>query len=179
MAAGIFRRCAAFVLDLLLWLLLCFPMRLLLSLLGMAGIGSEAVFFHYTIADLILAAFFALYFIAFEGAFGTTPGKRVCGMRIVSVRTEHLGWLDVVYRETVGRFLNNLLLLGYIFALFDRRHRTFADRLCDTRVVLIRQPVFPQFVSDEGISPPNFAASTEDPASPPENEKMGNSDTVF
>ena len=146
-------------------------MRLLLSLLGMAGIGSEAVFFHYTIADLILAAFFALYFIAFEGAFGTTPGKRVCGMRIVSVRTEHLGWLDVVYRETVGRFLNNLLLLGYIFALFDRRHRTFADRLCDTRVV--------RSARLEEPSPPNFAASTEDPASPPENEKMGNSDTVF
>ena len=157
MAAGIFRRCAAFVLDLLLWLLLCLPMRLLLSLLGMAGIGSEAVFFHYTIADLILAAFFALYFIAFEGAFGTTPGKRVCGMR----------------------FLNNLLLLGYIFALFDRHHRTFADRLCDTRVVLIRQPVFPQIVSDEETSRPNFAESTEEPAGPPEDEKMGNSDTVF
>ena len=99
MAAGIFRRCAAFVLDLLLWLLLCFPMRLLLSLLGMAGIGSEAVFFHYTIADLILAAFFALYFIAFEGAFGTTPGKRVCGMRIVSVRPSTLaGWMWSIAR---------------------------------------------------------------------------------
>ena len=37
--------------------------------------------------------------------------------------------------------LNNLLLIGYLSALLDRKRRTIADRLCDTRVVLIRPPV--------------------------------------
>ena len=139
--AGFGRRCAAFVLDLLLWMLLCLPLRLLLSLLGALGVGSSPVFFHYTGSDLLLTASFALYFIAFSGGCGTTPGKRVLGMRIVSTRTDRLCWADAVYRETVGRFLNNLLLIGYLSALLDRKRRTIADRLCDTRVVLIRPPV--------------------------------------
>ena len=139
--AGFGRRSAAFVLDLLLWLLLSLPLRLLLSLLGAFGVGGNPFFFHYTTADLLLAASFVLYFAGFSGSCGTTPGKRMLGMRIISIRTGRLGWFDAVYRETVGRFLNSLLLVGYLTALFDRKRRTIADRLCDTRVALIRQPV--------------------------------------
>lgn len=136
--AGFWRRLAAFIIDLLIFFLISIPLRLLLSLLGTLGIGNNAVFFHYSAADLLLTAALVLYFTAFEGSCGATPGKRILGMRVVSVRTGRLGWFDAFYRETVGRFLNNLLGVGYLMLLPDREKRTLADRLCDTRVVLNR-----------------------------------------
>ena len=44
--------------------------------------------------------------------------------------------LNVVYRETVGRFLCSLPVnIGYIVAGIDSEKRGFHDMLCDTRVV--------------------------------------------
>ena len=47
-----------------------------------------------------------------------------------------LTFLNVVYRETIGRFLSWFLAgVGYIMAGIDREKRGLHDMLCDTRVV--------------------------------------------
>ncbi|MCL2071124.1 MAG: hypothetical protein FWH07_02690, partial [Oscillospiraceae bacterium] len=42
---------------------------------------------------------------------------------------------DVVFRETVGRYLSGLMLAGYIVAVFHPQKRAIHDILGNTRVV--------------------------------------------
>ncbi|MBC5580658.1 RDD family protein [Anaerofilum sp. BX8] len=164
--AGFWRRAAAFLIDLALALLLSVPLRLLLAFLGIFGIGRQPVFFHYTPADLLLTGAVILYFCVFEGALGTTPGKRMLRMRVVCTRTGYLGWKDAIYRETVGRFLNSLLFIGYLMAGADREKRTWADRLCDTRVLLLPKKGAPATGGAAQTAPAGLSAAPPVPPPP-------------
>ncbi|MDX2226704.1 MAG: RDD family protein [Verrucomicrobiae bacterium] len=77
------------------------------------------------------------YFTFFHGRNGQTPGKRVCGLKVV--RTDGT---PMTYGRAFGRFwayvLSGLILyIGYIMAGFDPEKRALHDRLCDTRVIKI------------------------------------------
>lgn len=137
--AGFWRRLAAFWIDSFLLLLLLIPLRFLLGFLGVFGLMNRPVFFEFTTAQLWVFILQLLYFAAFTGAFGATPGKMILHMKVVSTRTGTLLWRDAIYRETVGRVMNLLLLIGYIIVPFDHQKRTLADRFCDTRVLAIRK----------------------------------------
>ena len=165
--AGFWRRAAALLIDTALLFLLCLPLRLLLGFLGALGIGSQPVFFHYTPANLLLAGAVMLYFSAFEGALGATPGKQMLRMRVVCTRTGYLSWKDAIYRETVGRFLNGLFFIGYLLAGPDREKRTWADRLCDTRVLVL--PKKGSAAAAAPAAPPDLSArlAAVPPAPPP------------
>ena len=95
------------------------------------------ILFHYSLKDIILYALKVLYFIAFTYLTGTTLGKKAMNLRVVSKNPEEkLTLFNVVYRETVGRFLCSLPVnIGYIVAGIDSEKRGFHDLLCDTRVV--------------------------------------------
>lgn len=166
--AGFWRRAAALLIDTALLFLLCLPLRLLLGFLGALGIGSQPVFFHYTPANLLLAGAVMLYFSAFGGALGATPGKQMLRMRVVCTRTGYLGWKDAIYRETVGRFLNGLFFIGYLMAGPDREKRTWADRLCDTRVLVLPKKGAPAAVAAAPAAQPDLSArSAATPPVPP------------
>lgn len=167
--AGFWRRAAALLIDTALLFLLCLPLRLLLGFLGALGIGSQPVFFHYTPAGLLLAGAVMLYFSAFEGALGATPGKQMLRMRVVCTRTGYLGWKDAIYRETVGRFLNGLFFIGYLMAGPDREKRTWADRLCDTRVLVLPKKGAPAAVAAAPAAKPDLSArpAATPPVPPP------------
>ena len=57
---------------------------------------------------------------------------------------EKLSIIDVIYRETIGRYLSGLVLcIGYILIALDNRKRSLHDMLCDTVVIYnfsIKQP---------------------------------------
>lgn len=109
-----------------------------------------------------------LYFSAFEGALGATPGKQMLRMRVVCTRTGYLGWKDAIYRETVGRFLNGLFFIGYLMAGPDREKRTWADRLCDTRVLVLPKKGAPAAVAAAPAAQPDLSArSAATPPVPP------------
>ena len=58
-------------------------------------------------------------------------------LRVVPAdRNEKLSFVDVLYRETVGRFLCGISIwIGYIIVGVDKEKQGFHDMLCDTRVV--------------------------------------------
>ena len=87
------------------------------------------VLFHYTLKDIILYVFHVLYFILCTYLTGTTLGKRAMNLRVVSADWgQRLSLLDVVYRETVGRFLCSLSIgIGYIIVGFDGEKRGIHD----------------------------------------------------
>ena len=75
---------------------------------------------------------------------GVTPGKLVMGLRVVDIETGNApGFLRMLLRETIGRFLSTLLLgLGYWWAIFDKNGQTWHDKLASTVVIVpAKQPV--------------------------------------
>ena len=51
-----------------------------------------------------------------------------------------LSLIDVIYRETVGKFLSGVILsIGFIMAGIDKEKRALHDMLCDTRVIYAKQ----------------------------------------
>ena len=56
--------------------------------------------------DIVLYIFKVMYFALLTWCTGTTIGKRLMNLRVVPAdRNEKLSFVDVLYRETVGRFL--------------------------------------------------------------------------
>jgi uncharacterized RDD family membrane protein YckC len=75
------------------------------------------------------------YVTYFLGAYGATPGKMACGLKVVRPDGEKIS-----YARACGRFfaefLSSITLgIGYIMAAFDEEKRSLHDRICDTRVV--------------------------------------------
>ncbi|HEX4999554.1 MAG TPA: RDD family protein [Terriglobia bacterium] len=93
-----------------------------------AVIGAEMLLFFFAIA----------YEVILIGRFGRTLGKLICGIKVVTA-----DGLPVSYPLALGRCfakqLSQLILfIGYIMAAFDDEKRALHDRICDTRVILIR-----------------------------------------
>lgn len=68
---------------------------------------------------------------------GLTPGKKLLGLQVVDQRTGDLpGFGKMFLREIVGRFLSALfLILGYIWAIFDKNAQALHDKLAGTVVI--------------------------------------------
>ena len=138
--AGFWVRLAAYVIDSVI-----VAIGLLVVRLAWIGIGAlisgtildENVLFHYSLKDIVLYIFKVMYFALLTWCTGTTIGKRLMNLRVVPAdRNEKLSFVDVLYRETVGRFLCGISIwIGYIIVGIDKEKRGFHDMLCDTRVV--------------------------------------------
>ena len=75
------------------------------------------------------------YVTFFVGRFGATPGKMVCGLRVVTGELE-----QVTYLRAFGRFWGEFVTgmtftIGYIIAAFDSEKRALHDYICNTRVI--------------------------------------------
>ncbi len=132
--AGFFPRLAAFVLDMLLAGGLALSLTLPLRFVSFAN---TAFLFDYSLLDVAKFLLIAVYFVLFTHFFGSTPGKLLLRLRVISLRSAggKVSFFDALYRETVGRFISSLLCIGYIVVAFDSRHRGFHDMLCDTAVI--------------------------------------------
>lgn len=137
--AGFWVRLAAYLVDLgIVWIGLLF-VRLVMGIISFVGGGlfETRWLFHYTIKDTILYLLQVTYFILITYYTGTTPGKRLMNLRVVHADSSRkLTFVNILYRETVGRFLCALSIgIGYIMAGVDREKRGLHDMFCDTRVV--------------------------------------------
>lgn len=142
--AGFWARLAAYVIDSAIVFAGLLIVRMVLFGLSPLTDGTLLggnILFHYTFKDIILYAVQVFYFILCTYHAGTTPGKRAMNLRVVSAgEGEKLTLFNVVYRETVGRFLSGLVLcIGYILIGIDKEKRGLHDMLCDTRVVYGRK----------------------------------------
>lgn len=136
--AGFGPRAAAFVVDrLLVWLALLF-VRLpaaIAGLFGGGGFASRAVLFQYSALDVICFLLSAAYFVLMTYYTGGTLGKKLMRLRVERSDGGPVRFIDILYRETAGRFLSGILFLGYLMVLADKENRAFHDWLCGTCVV--------------------------------------------
>jgi len=75
------------------------------------------------------------YVVYFLGKHGATPGKMICGLKVVLANGQ-----PISYGRACGRFFAEWLSsftfgIGYIMAAFDAEKRTLHDRICNTRVI--------------------------------------------
>lgn len=107
-----------------------------------------ALLFSFTLKDIIVYICGVLYFILCTYYTGTTVGKRLMNLRVASATNDgKLTFFQVLYRETVGRFLSGFVVgTGYLLAGLDREKRGLHDILCDTRVIYAKKiKVYPQY----------------------------------
>jgi uncharacterized RDD family membrane protein YckC len=141
--AGVFRRAIAMLVD---WMIvsLLYSGFLVVGVWG-ASLGARAADARFLSTDLVdtLSGSFALLWIGLSWVYiswftrhgGQSPGKMLCGIRIVSMDGREPSWGQAVLRPA-GYVLSWLPLgLGFVLAAFPPSKRALHDRLTDTRVV--------------------------------------------
>ncbi len=137
--AGFFVRLAAYIIDgILLGIVLgCIRMPFwIASFVFPNAFWRQDILFTFSWIDLITYAIIALYFIILTYVTGATLGKKLLNIQVISGVNEKLTKTQVVYRETVGRYLTTVLtFIGYLLIPIDKEKRALHDVLADTKVV--------------------------------------------
>lgn len=82
----------------------------------------------------MLLAFFVWSLVLFMR--GTTPGKKVLGLRVVREDGSNANFFTMLLREWVGKWISGAcLFLGFAWILIDRDHQGWHDKLASTYVV--------------------------------------------
>lgn len=89
----------------------------------------------YAPITIISAVVYYLYFVLMTKFLGQTLGKMVFGLRVISAKNETLSWSDVLFREWIGRFINNVIMLLYVLVAFLPDNQGVHDYFADTKVV--------------------------------------------
>jgi uncharacterized RDD family membrane protein YckC len=120
--AGFWRRFAAAFLDGILVGVVAFILRVLLGGGGGSGLGT-----------LLSAA----YFTYFEGgAKGQTFGKMALGIRVIDFGGGGSIGYGRAFIRWIGRFVSAIvLLLGYLWMLWDNERQTWHDKFANAVVV--------------------------------------------
>lgn len=123
------------------------------------------VLFQYTLTDIIAYLFQVMYFVVSTYMTGTTLGKKLLNLRVISVNEEeNLTVTDVLFRETIGRFLCSISMsIGYILIGLDSQKRGFHDMLSDTRVIYAKKvKVYPVYQENATTSQAQSVAPEKD-----------------
>ena len=79
------------------------------------------------------------YYILLTAVFGATLGKMALDIRVVDESGRKAGFLKVLIRETIGKFVSAFVFfLGFIWILFDGKHQGWHDKIGGTFVVRAR-----------------------------------------
>jgi len=122
--AGFWTRFAALLVD---WLVLLVPNIILVLV------------FDSAIAQLLSILVSLSYFVYFEGGpTGQTVGKRALGIRVIDLkRGGPIGYGRALLRW-IGRILSTaIVLLGYLWMIWDREKQTWHDKIAGSVVVPI------------------------------------------
>ena len=136
--AGFGPRAAAYILDRALLLIALAIVRAPFTVAAFFGAGrlsTEYFLFDHSVLDVVCWLLVSVYFVLMTWFGGATLGKLVMRLRVVREDGEPMRFIDVLYRETIGRYLSGILCIGYLMVLADRQKRGFHDWLCGTCVV--------------------------------------------
>lgn len=134
--AGFFVRFAAFAVDSMIAALVVGIVKFPFSIAAMGGADflKANFIFDYSFLDVLSYIGVAAYFVLLTYFSHSTPGKMLFHLEVVTSKEEWT-FLNILYRETIGRFLSSLLCIGYFAVLVQKDKQGFHDMLCDTYVV--------------------------------------------
>lgn len=98
--------------------------------------SSPGQFTAMTLLQLAIALVLGLsYEVWFLGNHSATPGKMICGLKVVRPDGEKISYMRALGRYFATGLSAAIIGIGYIMAGFDSEKRALHDRVCDTRVV--------------------------------------------
>lgn len=117
------KRLGAFVLD------IAIPLFATILMLGLAGASRS-----FGLGFLLFVAYMIWAIRLFSQ--GTTPGKKMLGMRVVKESGEGAGFIVMLVREVIGKAISGAIFaLGYFWILLDKDRQGWHDKLVSTYVV--------------------------------------------
>jgi len=141
--AGVWIRLGAIVLDAVFLSAVFFPVtRIVKGTWVMSAADhrwARGMFVTDPLCLVFLVVIF-LYFVLLEGLAGSTPGKRVLGLRVVGAGGGPVGLTRSLLRNVL-RVVDGLPALGIVAAVLISRspeHARFGDRAAETRVIHAR-----------------------------------------
>lgn len=134
-SASFMSRAVAFIIDILaIWGL---SQIVIYPVVQLSGIGD--LYFltpMLSVANIASGILYFTYFILMTHFNQATLGKMITGITVVSRNADKLSFSQVIFRELVGRYINNFLLyLPYLLVLFTERRIGLHDYFADTYVV--------------------------------------------
>ena len=90
---------------------------------------------NYTNFVVLLLGF--VYYIYFFSRSGVTLGKKLFGLKVVSINSEKLDVGKGIIR-TIGYYISAIpLFLGFFWMLFDEKKQTWHDKMSGTKVIKV------------------------------------------
>ncbi len=129
--AGFWVRFWAYVID----LLVVAGLTSILAKPAFALLGIETTGPWYAPYAIVSAVIFYGYFIVMTKIFGQTIGKMVMGIRVVSLKSDKLSLMTLLFREWIGRFISVTILPLYWIVGFTPLKQGIHDYIADTTVV--------------------------------------------
>lgn len=137
--AGFFVRLAAYIIDLIIVGTASIVVRFPIWLTKIANPDNFLVtdfIFEYSVADILFYLLSVTYFVLLTYFTGSTLGKKLFNIKIISTEGRKYTFFEILFRETVGRFLAELIIyIGYFVVGIDKNKRGLHDYLSDTCVV--------------------------------------------
>lgn len=87
---------------------------------------------------LVSGIFYYSYFLIMTKLTGQTLGKMIFNLKVISENGENLTWFDLFFREVIGRFIYNALLimkLVYLVIAFTPKKQGIHDMIGKTIVI--------------------------------------------
>lgn len=182
MYAGFFVRLIAYAIDSMIAALIVGIVKLPFSIVsGRGGFLNANFLFHYSLLDVFTYVGIAAYFVLLTYFAHSTPGKMLFRLQVVTKDGEWT-FINVLYRETVGRFLSSILCIGYLAVLVTKQKQGFHDMLCDTYVVYANMMAVPKerpavaMAGNGGVSAFELSESHPIPAEP--SQRAGEENSV-
>ncbi|MCK5125514.1 MAG: RDD family protein [candidate division Zixibacteria bacterium] len=142
--AGLWRRFLSLFVDFVFLSLFFFPITKAIKGTWMMGVSDHRWSSGIFITDPLCIAFtiiIVFYFILLEGLIGVTLGKRVVGIRVISLDGSKPGLAKSIIRNVL-RIVDSLPVLniaGIILILRSGECARFGDRIAGTRVIVERR----------------------------------------
>lgn len=132
--AGFWMRAWAYLVDLIiissLSAILLLPLYFSLN-------TNEVTFGIFTVGGILSTIIGFTYFTLMTKILQQTIGKQVFGIKVYSYKGIALTWLDVIFREIVGRYIHQSLIITnllYLVVAFSSEKRGIHDRIGNTFV---------------------------------------------
>jgi uncharacterized RDD family membrane protein YckC len=102
------------------------------SAINPAMVPFAGMFLAGSLVKIIINVAYATFFV---GHFGQTPGKMVLGIKVVNYDGTIPTYATALVRYLVSILSGAAILIGYIWAFFNKEHQTWHDLAAKTYVV--------------------------------------------
>ena len=136
--AGIFRRLFAIFYDSFLLIAILFSVSAIATALN-SGKAIEPDDRLYPVFVIIIFALSYLYFAWFWIHGGQSLGMKTWQIKLQSCSDDLIGWKTAAIRFVVAIFSWGILGLGFLWAIFDGRNRSWHDLASNTVLIDLRK----------------------------------------